>query len=107
MSKAYIISEVAIEDAARGAVYRELAAASIAVHGGRYVIRGAEAEVLEDRRPDAPRPSEERVVVVEFASVEAAKRWYGSDEYAEARRIAEGGALTRRLTLVEGYGVKS
>lgn len=104
MSKAYIISEVVIEDRERGERYRELAAASIAAHGGRYVVRGAEAEVLEgvsDRRP------EERVVVVEFASVDAAKRWYGSEEYAEARAIADGGALTRRLTLVEGYGVRS
>jgi uncharacterized protein (DUF1330 family) len=103
MSKAYIISEVVIEDAERGERYRKLAAASIAAHGGRYVVRGAKAEVLEgatDRRP------EERVVVVEFASVDAARQWYGSEEYAEAGRIAET-ALTRRLTLVEGYGVKS
>jgi uncharacterized protein (DUF1330 family) len=103
MSKAYVISEVVIEDEVLGAEYRERAAASIAAHGGRYVVRGAEAEMLEgadDRRP------EERVVVVEFASVDAAKRWYGSAEYAEARALAAR-ALTRRLTLVEGYGVKS
>jgi uncharacterized protein (DUF1330 family) len=64
------------------------------------VVRGAEAEVLEGVRERRP---EERVVVVEFAS---AREWYGSEEHAEARRIAET-ALTRRLTPVEGYGVKS
>ncbi len=102
MSKAYIISEVVIEDEVRGEAYRRLAAESIAAHGGMYLVRGAEGEVLEG----LPRAEEERLVVVEFASVEVARAWYGSAEYAEARVIAET-ALTRRLTLVEGYGVKS
>jgi uncharacterized protein (DUF1330 family) len=104
MSKAYVISEVVIEDAVRGEEYRERAAESIAAHGGRYLVRGAEAQVLEGAQERRP---EERVVVVEFDSVEVARRWYDSPEYAPARTLAENGALTRRLTLVEGYGVRS
>lgn len=36
---AYVISEVQILDDSQGQRYRELAAASIARHGGRYIVR--------------------------------------------------------------------
>lgn len=44
---AYVISEVETLDQFQGQRYRELAAASIACHGGRYVVRGAQPEVPE------------------------------------------------------------
>jgi uncharacterized protein (DUF1330 family) len=102
-SNAYIISEVEIVDADAGERYRTLAAQSIAAHGGRYIVRGAEPTMLEGQRPGA-----QRVVVVEFDDVHAARAWYASPEYAPALALArEGDALRRRLTLVAGYGVKS
>ncbi|WCB94274.1 hypothetical protein DSM104299_03006 [Baekduia alba] len=95
-SKAYIISEVEIADREAAERYKELAAASIAAHGGRYVVRGAAPEVLEGERGD------ERLVVVEFDDVASAQTWYASPEYAPALTIARRGALRRRLTLVDG-----
>jgi uncharacterized protein (DUF1330 family) len=43
---AYIISDVTIKEGAAIETYRQRAAASIAQHGGRYVVRGGEIEVL-------------------------------------------------------------
>jgi uncharacterized protein (DUF1330 family) len=93
---AYVISEVEILDEAQGQRYRELAGASITRYGGRYIVRGANPEVLE-----GDWPANQRVVVVEFPSMEQAHRWYTSPEYAEALALRRS-ALNRRLVLVDG-----
>lgn len=93
---AYVISEVEVLDEDEGRRYRELASASIARHGGRYLVRGGHPEV-----PEGDWPSGQRVVVVEFASMEQLRAWYSSADYAEALAVAET-ALSRRLLFVEG-----
>jgi uncharacterized protein (DUF1330 family) len=93
---AYVISEVEILDEAQGRRYRELSAASIALHGGRYIVRGADPEVPEGEWPGA-----QRVVVVEFPTMERLRSWYESSDYAEALEVRQT-ALTRRLLFVEG-----
>jgi uncharacterized protein (DUF1330 family) len=93
---AYVISEVEVLDEPAAARYRELAAASIAAHGGRYVARGAVPDPLEGEWP-----AERRMVVVEFPSEDAARAWYASAEYAEALALRQT-ALDRRLLLVPG-----
>jgi uncharacterized protein (DUF1330 family) len=40
-------------------------------------------------------------VVLEFEDLEAARRWYRSPEYGEAKQLREG-AATMRLVAVEG-----
>ncbi len=72
---AYVISEVEILDEAQGQRYRELAAASIALHGGRYIVRGAQPEVAE-----GDWPAVQRVIVVEFPTMEQLRGWYTSDD---------------------------
>ena len=93
---AYVISEVEVIDETGGQRYRELAAASIARYGGRYIVRGAEPQV-----PEGEWPPSQRVVVVEFATMEQLRRWYGSAEYAQALAVRQT-ALRRRLLFVEG-----
>jgi uncharacterized protein (DUF1330 family) len=93
---AYVISEVEVLDATQGQRYRELAAASIAQHGGRYIVRGAERKV-----PESEWPAAQRVVVVEFPSTKRLQGWYGSSDYAEALAVRQT-ALRRRLLFVEG-----
>jgi len=93
---AYVISEVEILDEDQGQRYCELAAASIARHGGRYVVRGAQPEV-----PEGDWPDQQRVVVVEFPTMEILQSWYRSTDYAEALAVRET-ALTRRLLFVQG-----
>lgn len=93
---AYVISEVEMVDEVAGARYRELAAASIARHGGRYLVRGAEPFV-----PEGEWSAAERVVVVEFPDPATARAWYDSTDYAEALAVSRS-ALRRRLLFVEG-----
>jgi len=87
---------VEIVDEFQGRQYRELAAASIARYGGRYVVRGAQPEVPEGEWSPA-----RRVVVVEFPTMEQVHRWYSSPEYAKALAVRRT-ALHRRLLFVDG-----
>jgi uncharacterized protein (DUF1330 family) len=93
---AYVISEVTVLDEALADRYRALAADSIARYDGRYVVRGGDVEAVE-----GDWPARARVVIVEFPTMERAREWYRSPEYAEAL-AARDGALTRRLVFVEG-----
>lgn len=93
---AYVISEVEVLDEDQGRRYRELAAASIARHGGRYIVRGAAPDVAEGTWP-----SKQRVVVVEFPTMDQLQAWYASDDYAEALAL-RATALSRRLLFVAG-----
>lgn len=93
---AYVISEVEVLDETEGQRYRELAAASIERHGGRYIVRGAAPEV-----PEGDWPPGRRVVVVEFPSMKQLQTWYSSPDYAEALAVRQT-ALDRRLLFVEG-----
>lgn len=93
---AYVISEVEVIDEIQGQEYRDLAAASIARYGGRYVVRGAQPQVPEGEWPPA-----QRVVVVEFPTMEQLRRWYSSTEYAKALAVRQT-ALRRRLLFVDG-----
>jgi len=92
---AFVISEVEVIDEKIANDYRRLAAASIAEFGGRYLVRGAEAHVVE-----GPATSR-RIVIVEFPSMRRAREWYGSISYAEALKLSRK-ALERRLIFVEG-----
>ncbi len=91
---AYVISEVEVLDEQLADVYRALAAPSIAQYGGRYLTRGAKAQVVEGE------PTSRRVVIVEFPSMEQARVWYRSPEYAKALEF-RANALERRLIFVE------
>jgi uncharacterized protein (DUF1330 family) len=92
---AYVISEVEVRDASAMGTYRTLAARSIAQYGGRYLVRGGAAELVEGGPP--PRT----LVIVEFASMALARAWYASPEYAAALKVRQT-ALERRLVFVEG-----
>ncbi len=94
---AYVIADVQVTDPAGYEPYRPLAGASIARFGGRFVVRGGKADLLEG----APAP--ERIVVIEFPDADTARRWYFSDEYQQALKIRQAHS-TGRLILVEGAG---
>ena len=92
---AYVIVETDVSDPDRYEHYKRLAESAVGAAGGRYVARGGELAVLEgDWRP-------KRLVVLEFDDLAAAKRWYDSAEYSEARRAREGAAYLR-MVAVEG-----
>ena len=91
----YLISDVMPRDAEAFEAYRTRAAASIERHGGKYLVRGGETDVLEG----GWRPS--TIVVVEFPDKASAQAWYRSPDYAEALAVRDD-ALERNLILVEG-----
>ena len=92
---AYVISEVDVRDAAGFEAYRTIAAKTIARYGGRYLVRGGAASVIEGSPPPGT------FVVVEFPTMERLREWYASSEYAEALKVRQT-ALDRRLIFVEG-----
>ena len=92
---AYVISEVEILDNEKANEYRRLASESIVRYDGKYIVRGAVPEVVEG---DTARG---RIVILEFPSMQRAKEWYASKEYAEAL-VYKKIALKRRLLFVEG-----
>jgi uncharacterized protein (DUF1330 family) len=97
---AYLISQVEVLDADAWENYRVRAARVIAAFGGRYLVRGARAEVIEADWP-VEEPPPQTVVVAEFPSIKALKGWYASPQYAEAFafRVA---AVKRRMIFVTG-----
>jgi uncharacterized protein (DUF1330 family) len=92
---AYVIVETDIHEPERYEQYKAASPAAVAAGGGRFVARGGELAVLEgDWHP-------KRLVVLEFESLEAAKRWYESDTYQEAKKLRDG-AANLRMVAVEG-----
>lgn len=93
---AYVLVEVRVTNPEPYAAYRDLATASVARHGGRFLARGGAITPLEgDWRP-------ERLVMIEFPSVEAARAWYDSADYQDALKIRLANSVGRAL-IVEGY----
>jgi uncharacterized protein (DUF1330 family) len=92
---AYVIVEIEVTDAAGYENYKTLAAASIAAYGGRFVVRGGEAQALEGGWEP------KRIVVLEFPDRERARAWWASKAYAAARIVRERTARARMI-LVDG-----
>jgi uncharacterized protein (DUF1330 family) len=95
--RTYVIAEIQITDPVAYDDYRPLAAASIARFGGRFIVRGGKADLLEGEPPP------ERIVVIEFPDPDTARRWYNSEEYQAALKIRQA-ASRGRVLLVEGAG---
>lgn len=91
----YVIADVKVTNAVAYEEYRKLVPASIQKYGGKYLVRGGQHQRLEGTWA----PS--RLVVIEFASVEQARRWYLSDEYRRAKEVRQRTALSN-VIIVEG-----
>ena len=92
----YLIGEVEILDPALYQEYAKGVPATIAQYGGRYLVRGGTV----DPKEGGWQP--QRLVVLEFPSLEQARRWYASPEYAPLLAIRQKAARSRIL-LVDGY----
>lgn len=95
---AYVVVEVAVHDAQTYERYKQLAPPAITAYGGRYLARGGATEALEGEwKPP-------RFVILEFPTVERARAWWNSPEYAAAKALRQASSETRML-LVEGLPV--
>jgi uncharacterized protein (DUF1330 family) len=91
----YLIAEIDVHDRALFEEYRKLVPATIARYGGRYLVRGGATDTVEgDWAP-------KRIVVLEFPTLEQARKWYHSAEYRPilAMRLK---AANSKAILVEG-----
>ncbi len=92
---AYLVVETDIHDPEQYELYKQATPAAVAAYGGRFIARGGDLAVLEgDWQP-------KRLVLLEFPDLEAAKRFYASPEYQEAKRLREGAAAFN-MVAVEG-----
>lgn len=92
---AYVIADIEITDPVTYEEYRKLAPVSLAAHGGRFVVRGGQTEVLEgDWKPN-------RIVVLEFESAEKARKWWHSPEYEKPKSLRQSASLGSMI-IVEG-----
>jgi uncharacterized protein (DUF1330 family) len=93
---AYVISEIGhVRDPSGFERYRTIAAKTIAAYGGRYLVRGGAADLVEGGPPP------KNAIVVEFPTMERLRKWYASPEYAQALKMREA-AFDRRLIFIEG-----
>ena len=92
---AYVLVEVNVTDPQLFAEYAKGVPATIAAHGGKYLVRGGAVDAKEgDWKP-------RRIVVLEFPTLDQARKWYDSAEYVPllAMRLK---AASSKLILVDG-----
>lgn len=92
---AYIVVDVVVTDPEGFAPYRDMAPATVAAYGGKYLARGGALTPLEGGWVP------QRITVIEFPSAERARAWWASVEYAEAKAIRQRTTETKML-IVEG-----
>ena len=92
---AYVIADIEITDPAAYEEYRAKVPATITQYGGKYVARGGKTEPLEGGW------TPKRIALLEFPSLEQARKWYRSPEYAPLIKIRQK-ASRGRVIIVEG-----
>jgi uncharacterized protein (DUF1330 family) len=91
----YLVTQVNVTDPQKFQEYGKLAGPISAKYGGRVIVRGAPKTVLEGDITYS------RIAVTEFPDAEAARRYYDSPEYQEAKSKRVG-AADFNMVIVEG-----
>lgn len=92
---AYLIARVTVNDPEEYKKYTAVTPALVAAFGGKFIVRGGDKITLEG-------PEEtQRVVIIEFESMERAQEFYNSPEYQEALKIRQS-ASTAQFIIVDG-----
>ncbi len=92
---AYVIANVRVTDPDRYPEYISRVSRTIERHGGRYLVRGGEVEVLEGNWEP------QRLVILEFESMERFRQFYDSPDYTPLKRLRHAAADTQ-FVVVEG-----
>ena len=94
---AYVISAVeGVADESTVKRYAELTGPAIEHFGGRFIVSNTEPEIVEGESPS------NYLSMVEFPSMEDARAWYDSPEYAEARDLTSAAFRGRLLIFAAG-----
>ena len=92
---AYVIAHIDVKDPVQYQDYIKMSPISIAKFGGRFIARGGKTEVLEGNW--VPK----RLVLLEFPSVERAREWWASEEYAPAKALRQATSYGE-LVIIDG-----
>jgi uncharacterized protein (DUF1330 family) len=79
----YLIGDIEVTDPDTYAKYAAGVPETVALYGGTYLVRGVQGEVAEGSW------TPKRLVVLEFESLERAKAWYNSTEYADLKKLRQ------------------
>ena len=96
---AYIIVEVEINDPVRYEDYKKQTPLSLGKYQGKFIVRGGKTETLEGGW--AP----QRLVVLEFPTMDLARQWWASEDYAPAKAQRQRTAKTKMI-VADGYEPK-
>jgi uncharacterized protein (DUF1330 family) len=92
---AYLLAEIEITNPEGYKSYTAVVPDSIKKYGGRFLVRGGAVHSLEGEWP------ERRRVIIEFPSVDAARKWWDSPDYEKAKGLRRANSKGR-LLLLEG-----
>ena len=92
----YLVANLDVRDPALYARYRDAVEPIVAQFGGRYLVRGGHVDAREGGL------SLKRLVILEFASLDQARRFYESEEYRPAKQLRLDSCVSD-VVLVEGY----
>jgi uncharacterized protein (DUF1330 family) len=94
--KAYAIANVDVTNLEGFKEYAQRVGPLVEKHGGRYLVRGGAVTVKEGD------PGLNRVVVIEFPSMEAANAFYDDPDYKPVLAMRLANAVST-FAFVEGY----
>ena len=90
---AFIIAEMVIKDPDKYETYRTQTVASFEPYGGKFLVRGGHAELLEGEQQPG------RMVVIEFPDIEKLRAWYASEIYQALKAIRVAAAESRIISV--------
>jgi uncharacterized protein (DUF1330 family) len=93
---AYVITDAKVSDAEKYEGYKALTPAAITAAGGEFLVRGGDHVVLEGNWNPT------RVVMLKFATIEAAKAFYDGELYRAARAKRAGATEFFNMIVVQG-----
>lgn len=93
---AYLIANITVTDPKGYPEYREKVPAVIAQYGGKFLVRGGTLHPVEGNL------GVDRLVVIEFPDMDAARRFYYSPEYAPLLNLRLETARSQ-VAFAEGY----
>lgn len=94
MTKGYLIANIQVHDEDGFETFKKMSGPIISEYGGKILVRNPKPEVKEGSEPGV-------AVVIEFESLEKARKFYESKQYTEAKAVRQSAANTN-LILVEG-----
>ena len=83
MAKGYIVGMITVTNPKGYTPYMQQTGELVAEYGGSYLVRGGDKTVVEGEL------GHDRMVVIEFPSIETAQKFYDDPRYVEVRKIRQ------------------